>query len=252
MAENMACFEMEGRDRANPNNRLGVNVAKDLQYMRKNAAENKFNKIMGRLLAAKWFCSIVYRFRDYMRRMNNNVPVCCLKFLVILQYLLSYDFPLTKPLFYQVLERTVVVKEDHIRSIVHLVLRAARDAIKISPQEFLEYLESRGIQPCPELLNQIRALSQSSASGSQNQSRGSSPRSSPRGGLSSANGAMLYFEGVDLPLEVTAMEGGEDELSTEGPRDFVLDMGRTTLLSRRPVLLEEQDGLVGESALPPI
>jgi hypothetical protein len=172
--ENLNCFQMDGYDRNDESARLGVSAAKDLKFMRKNAVMNSQHKIMSRLLTAKWFTHIVAKTRDYMKRMNNNIPVCCLKFLTVFQYLLSYDYPLTVELFYKVLEACIVIKEDHIRNIVHVVVRAVRDALKISPQDFLTYLEGRNIQPCPELLNQIRALA---AALSQNQTRAHSPRS---------------------------------------------------------------------------
>eukprot|EP01034_Spumella_vulgaris_P036924 gene36924-45551_t len=192
--ENLHCFQMDGYDRNDESNKLGVNVAKDIQYMRKNAALNSQLKIMSRLLATKWFCTIVAKTRDYMKRMNNNIPICCLKFLTIFQYLLSYDYPLTVDLFYRVLESTVVIKEDYIRNIVHVVIKAARDALKISPQDFLAYLEGRNIQPCPELLNQIRAMA---AAASQAQFRLQSPRSAARHTPSENRGGILLGDEED-------------------------------------------------------
>jgi hypothetical protein len=43
------------------------------------------------------------------------------------------------------------------------VIKAARDAYGIGPEAFFRYLEARDIQPCVELLSQVRIIRQKKA-----------------------------------------------------------------------------------------
>ena len=78
---------------------------------------------MNRLLQYRWFLTIIIKIREYMKKMNNAIPICCLKYLTVLQYILMIGFIFDKKLFYIILEKTVVMKEDHLKTIVHVLLK---------------------------------------------------------------------------------------------------------------------------------
>lgn len=132
-------------------------VRKDMRRMRERASKKTQELYTERLLEHRWFLAMLIRLRGTMKKTNNAVPVCCLQFVVALQQVLIMGYTLTHPMFYILLEATVVNKEDHLKALVHQLLKIAREVVDISAVEFLAYLESKDISPNPELINQVRA-----------------------------------------------------------------------------------------------
>ncbi len=64
---------------------------------------------------------------------------------------------LTEEAFFIIVEKTID-PEEHRQLIFHRVLKFTREAVGIGPEAFMRYLEERDIQPCPELLTQIRQM----------------------------------------------------------------------------------------------
>lgn len=128
----------------------------DLLQMNTVAEKKTFELYMGRLVKHRWFVAAVLKLRDYMKKMNNSVPDCCLKMIVAVEQVLLMGYTLTEEVFYQLLEGVVTVKEDHQKTIVHQLLKILRGVLHISAVDFLKYLEDRDIIPHPELSNQVR------------------------------------------------------------------------------------------------
>lgn len=136
---------------------LGGSVHKDMRVVHEQAAKRTQALYMERLMQHRWFLTLLTKLRSYMKKMNNAVPLCCLQLVVAIEQVLVMGFALTQAMFYAVLEATVVVKEDHLKQIVHQLLKIVRAVVDISATDFLAYLESKDISPNPELINQVRA-----------------------------------------------------------------------------------------------
>ncbi len=143
-----------------PRSPRGKGLQNDLLLMRSAAEKKTFDVQMHRLVQHRWFIATMLKLRDYMKKMNNQVPMGCLKFVVVLQQVLLMGHIVTEAVFYADLEATVKA-EDHVKSITHQLLRIVRRALDINDVAFLQYLEDREISPHPELVNQVKLLTKS-------------------------------------------------------------------------------------------
>ena len=112
------------------------------------------NESMENLSKAKWFLAYVNELQDYVRRTKFHVPVGCLRFLTTIKQLLMRGCVFNPDLFYHILEKTISDKHEHKNIVVHKSIKAVRDFIQISAEQFLSYLESKSIEPCVELVKQ--------------------------------------------------------------------------------------------------
>jgi hypothetical protein len=158
------CFEMEDNNNntelsSSSRRPLGHSVAYDMKHARAAASRRIHAERLARLLDTQWFSRIVMRFKEFAARMHNMVPASCVRFLSVFQHLIMLGFKdfISADVFYTVLESTVTSKEDHRKQIVHIVLKAVRDVVNITTIMFIKYLESKDIQPPPDLVNQLRA-----------------------------------------------------------------------------------------------
>ena len=157
-------FSLDGReDRTRGGKALGVSLQRDLQHMRVHAEQRASLLYLQRFAAQPWFGHVVGRLCEYMRRLHNSVPICCLKFLLVIKHLLKLEFEISRSVFYCVLEATVEDKADFMRSVVHHVLKAVRAPALVNSKEFLKYHEDRDIKPCPELLGDIALEAEAAA-----------------------------------------------------------------------------------------
>lgn len=140
-----------------PHSRTRKGLSHDLRLMRSAAEKKTFDVQMHRLVQHRWFVAAMLKLRDYMKKMNNQVPVCCLKFIIVLQQVLLMDYAVSEAVFYAALEATVL-PEDHLKSITHQLLRIVRRALGISDSAFLAYLEEKEISAHPELINQVKMM----------------------------------------------------------------------------------------------
>lgn len=147
------CFVMQGQDRGGE--KLGVNFHVDMYYMRNRIKDSYFEIKMENLLNNKWFVVLVLKLREKVETVFTPIPESCFKFLLAVKELFVLGQSLTKEVFYTILEATVIA-EDHKDIIIHRTLKTVRDVLQIAPDQFLFYLEKREIQPCPELLSQVR------------------------------------------------------------------------------------------------
>jgi hypothetical protein len=115
------------------------------------------NESMENLSKAKWFLAYVNELQDYVRRTKFHVPVGCLRFLTTIKQLLMRGCVFDTDLFYHILEKTICDKHEHKNIVVHKSIKAVRDFIHISAEQFLSYLESKSIEPCVELVKQADA-----------------------------------------------------------------------------------------------
>ncbi len=107
----------------------------------------------------KWYLNSIYRVKDFMKRMNNNlIPICLLKILLVFHYLVMLKFPISIPLFYQLLLTPEVFQKDDLRKgiVQEVVLENIKTGLQISSEDFLAFLELHGFQIPSELLNEVR------------------------------------------------------------------------------------------------
>jgi hypothetical protein len=151
------CFLMEGSD---PKlGKLGSTLMVDLMSMKRKARHRIYCQKMESLSKAVWFTLIVTKLKDHTKKSFQRIPQCLYKLLAVIHILLMYAWPLTPDLFWILLDRTID-PVDHKEIIVHRTLKAIREYVKISPEQFMSYLDSHGIQPCTELLSQLREMKQ--------------------------------------------------------------------------------------------
>jgi hypothetical protein len=148
-------FTMDGVDHAL--GKRGHNAMVDIASMKRRVSHSIYCKKMDFVCASMWFVTLLTRMRDHCRRTNHPLPQSCFKFLGALYLIIQYGYDITQAIFYDILEQTVL-DQDHKEIVVHRALRAVREHILIDAETFLEYLNSRSIQPCSELLAQVREM----------------------------------------------------------------------------------------------
>lgn len=156
ISHEVECYDDQSRDDVKSQGLL-----KDMRKMHEQADRMTQAVQMDRLLQHRWFLALVVKLREFMKKMNNAVPACCLKFVTAVQQIILLGHTLSQEVFYSLIDATVTAKEDHSKTIVHQLLKIARDIVDISAPDFLAYLEDKDINPNPELVNQVRALSKS-------------------------------------------------------------------------------------------
>mmetsp|Transcript_9063 Transcript_9063/g.13631 ORF Transcript_9063/g.13631 Transcript_9063/m.13631 type:complete len:945 (+) Transcript_9063:119-2953(+) len=149
------CFSMEGNDRKG--GKLGSSLSYDIHCARRKAKHKLYCRKIENLTKAAWFINILTRMKENANRTNHHIPISFMKFLAVLLHIFMYGYELTERLFYDVMERTIE-HQDHKEIVVHRALKAIREHIRIDPEDFFEYLDSQSIQPCSELLVQIREI----------------------------------------------------------------------------------------------
>ena len=100
---------------------------------------------------------MVYKLRDYMKRMNNVIPICLIKLALIFRILLNLQFPISTEIFYDILLIPIIIQKDDLRkNIVQLIMDVIKEGLGIRSEDFLAFLESHSFPIPSELLNQIR------------------------------------------------------------------------------------------------
>mmetsp|Transcript_18837 Transcript_18837/g.31760 ORF Transcript_18837/g.31760 Transcript_18837/m.31760 type:complete len:346 (-) Transcript_18837:428-1465(-) len=169
LQEHKSCFSIDdprpassatgGGEGTVPPPRRGTSLRRDIRHMRSVAAKRIFERRMNRVVQQRWLVTAVVKVRDHLKRMNNQAPLCCLRIIVILQHIVMEGFHFTQDIFYRLMEEVILDPEDHLKGIVHSLVTILREALDIEPSEFLTYLETKEIQPNPELMNQVRSFS---------------------------------------------------------------------------------------------
>jgi DNA-binding transcriptional regulator YiaG len=136
-------------------------VGKDLSLMRKRVQDAQFRRELDNLLRYKWFIALVIRLQRRTSSVFTSVPHSCVLFLLAARHLFGLGEDLSVPLFYQLVEK-YIDPSDQRDVIVHRTLQAFREALQISGEDYLDYLESKEIQPCPELMSHVRELREES------------------------------------------------------------------------------------------
>lgn len=132
----------------------------DILDLRINAKHHHEVKKVRLLTEVRWFVTLVYRLREYMKRMNNVAPHCCLKFTLVLQLVLELGFVITTPIFYRLLLSKVFIKEDFRKNIVHQLIDLVREGLNISAEDFVKFLEENDLQVSADLMNIVRMNAQ--------------------------------------------------------------------------------------------
>lgn len=151
------CFQMDGND---PKlGRLGSTMMVDLLSMKRRAKHRIYCRKMEFILKAVWFTTILIKLKEHTKKSFQKVPQSLYKFLSVIHVLLMYGWSLNTELFWSLMERTIE-PQDQKEIVVHRTIKAIREYLKISPESFMKFLDSRGIPPCTELLAQIREIKQ--------------------------------------------------------------------------------------------
>ena len=131
---------------------------RNLKIIRETATVESHSLYRERLYEQRWFLAILIKIHEYMKKRNNNVPICCLRLIIALEQIIIMGYAITTNLFYRILEETVIVKEDHTQTILHTILKIIREMLNITAEEFLHYLEKKEIPAHPELVQTVRAM----------------------------------------------------------------------------------------------
>lgn len=151
------CFLMDGND---PKlGRLGSTLMVDLLSMKRKAKHRIYCRKMEHLSKAVWFTTILVKLKEHTKKSFQKVPPSLYKFLSVIHVILMYGWSLSVELFWSLMEKTIE-PQDQKEIVVHRTIKAIREYLKISPEVFMQYLDSHGIQPCSELLAQIREIKQ--------------------------------------------------------------------------------------------
>lgn len=138
----------------------GASAGEDIRKLRLLAEEAKQIEQLKLLHNVKWYVTATARLRDHMKRMNNSAPLCCLKFILVMRYLITLGFAVSIEIFHRIILSAVFLEEDFRKNIVNQIIDVVRAGLGISAEEFLIFLESNNIQPPPELMNEIRLVNQ--------------------------------------------------------------------------------------------
>lgn len=137
------------------------NCQRDLNVMESVARQNLYDVSMENMAKCAWLMNIVTKLKALHKKNRPNFPPCILRFLSVLKHVTMFGWPVDKELFYSVLEKTITVPdEEHCMAVVHRILKPVREAIHISPEAFLAYLDSQNVAAAPELMGQVRDLKQ--------------------------------------------------------------------------------------------
>jgi hypothetical protein len=146
-------FKLDGED--SEGGKLGVNFFVDMANMRREIKDWRFKQNIESILKAKWFIIILVKLREKLDTLFTPIPPSCFKLLLAMKRVLMLGHEITVPVFYTLVS-ALILSEDHKDVMVHRTLKSICDVLRIRPDEFLHYLEEKDIQPCPELLSQVR------------------------------------------------------------------------------------------------
>jgi hypothetical protein len=138
----------------------GGNIHDDMKKLRQTAREYTETKHISIILEVKWFIAAVNYLRNYMRRMSNQAPPCCLKFLSILEQIIYMCFIVDASIFYKILLSDIFVRDDYRKNVVHQLIDVVREGLGIGPEDFVKFLEKNDLQVPPELMNLVRSNAQ--------------------------------------------------------------------------------------------
>ena len=131
----------------------------DFHKVRRNTKDYEEKQQLSLLFEVKWYLISIYKTRDFMKRMNNNMtPSCLIKLLLVFKYLIILQFPITVEIFYQLLLIPTIFQKDDLRKniVQEVILEHIKTGLGISSEDFLRFLEENNFQIPPELLNDIR------------------------------------------------------------------------------------------------
>jgi len=81
-------------------------IAKEIKLMREASQKEKYATSMNRIFSHRWFIAMVTKLSDYMKRMNNLIPMCCIKIVLVIRNVIELDYSLNEEIFYLIIEKT--------------------------------------------------------------------------------------------------------------------------------------------------
>jgi hypothetical protein len=131
---------------------------RDLKVMEARVRAEQGFGALERAMAARWPGELLPRLRDLVRR-SPVLPPSGLRFVAVALQVLMQGWPISRQIFFSVLEQTITEPHDHSNGFVHKVVAAVREApqVQVSAEEWLLYLQSKGVEEYPEITADIRA-----------------------------------------------------------------------------------------------
>jgi hypothetical protein len=142
---------------------MGKYAVTDMDAVKKTAKRMHHWISIDRLGSQAWLVSILQQLKDIVKRatmLGDEISASAIRLLAVMQLFAMQDVHLTVARFFAVIERVFVRQSDHSKQFVHRIVRAVRESesVGIDAASFLAYLEARDIQPCAELLGQVRDM----------------------------------------------------------------------------------------------
>lgn len=246
---------------------VGGQMYKDLRKMRHKAQQWTEEQELKALTSSvnRWFVQCVQRLREYMRRMNNIVPPCAIKFVFALQLLLrlyatalennSQGLAVTAQVFCSILLSPIFSKDDFRKPIVQQLLEVVREGLGLSIEEFVQFLELNDLPVPAEMLNQLRSIGKErSARARSRERRDTALRGSQQFSPSSRTGLL----GSDASTPVFTPALSSSPVSPKGASPPMFSEAETLLLSNpvgtfqpKPIISSISSVAVNEIALDP-
>jgi len=124
--------------------------------LRQKTDKRLYLQSLDRLCSVRWFVDLVHRFHDLTKRLNaSSIPTCCYRFVMMLKIVLADGHLVDHDLFYEILEHTVDIGREYQGQAVSQLVTLVREGLGISLEAFVSYIQSLGIAPPVELLNQL-------------------------------------------------------------------------------------------------
>jgi hypothetical protein len=215
----------------------------DFIKLRKETKEFEEKQHLSFIFDIKWYLISVYRLREFIKRMNNTmVPYCLIKMLIIFRYLLILEFPITIPIFYQLMLDSKVFQKDEFRKniVQEIILENIKTGLNISSEDFLRFLEENNFHIPSELLNDIRNNSNNTS----NMNSVTTPLERRGTDVTPRQKGMEMASTNDLPPteeEGTVFEESEIFVQLELPHQISLSVENTTISVKDGLLADDQN-----------
>jgi hypothetical protein len=215
----------------------------DFIKLRKETKDFEEKQHLSFIFDIKWYLISVYRLREFIKRMNNTmVPYCLIKMLIIFRYLLILEFPITVPIFYQLMLDSKVFQKDEFRKniVQEIILENIKTGLNISSEDFLRFLEENNFHIPSELLNDIRNNSNNPS----NMNSVTTPLERRGTDVTPRQKGMELASTNDLPPmeeEGTVFEESEIFVQLELPHQISLSVENTTISVKDGLLADDQN-----------
>jgi len=129
----------------------------ELAFNNQRAESARQQTISGRIHNSPWWIETVRYTKDSLK--GKQAPLCVLEFLAAVRQVIEYGFEFTRELMYKLMEE-VLKAEDHKVYAVQRMTKRLREYVEIEPEEYLEWLKGKDIQPPAHLIREVKMMMQ--------------------------------------------------------------------------------------------